>query len=119
MLFFLPTVPSDINIINAVALNSSSVNVSWSEPAEPNGIVSYHLKVGRDLSFDTSDTYLVVGRLNPFEEYHILVQPSTEAGKGRKSLIVIVKTLQSSKSACNYVTSCWFYALNLIYTFVM
>ncbi|XP_065905888.1 receptor-type tyrosine-protein phosphatase F-like isoform X2 [Dysidea avara] len=91
--------PSPVRHIEPIAINSSSINITWNVPAEPNGIVSYHVIVVSHKSFNTSDTFLVINGLKPFTKYYIHVQPYTRAGFGDKSTGYSATTLESTPSA--------------------
>ena len=98
--------PSPVRNIKVIAISSSSINITWDEPAEPNGIVSYHVTVVSHRVFNTSDTFFVVGELKPFTEYFVNVQPYTRAGFGVKSRENEVKTMQSSMLFMNIRNCC-------------
>ena len=100
------TAPSPVRNIKVIAISSSSINITWDEPAEPNGIVSYRITVVSHRVFNTSDTFFVVGELKPFTEYFVNVQPYTRAGFGVKSRENEVKTMQSSMLFMNIRNCC-------------
>ena len=103
-MYVLSTAPSPVRHIEPIAINSSSINITWNVPAEPNGIVSYHVIVVSHKSFNTSDTFLVINGLKPFTKYYIHVQPYTRAGFGDKSTGYSATTLESSMLFLNICT---------------
>jgi len=95
-IYVLSAAPGPVRDVKGTAISSSSINITWEEPNEPNGVVSYRVTVMSHGMFNTSDTFLVVDRLKPFTEYFIHVQPRTSVGFGDISEGYLVKTMQSS-----------------------
>lgn len=82
---FLSLVPDGLRAPNVTVLSSTSVHVTWLEPALPNGnIVSYrlHQKSGNmeTILFSGLGFSLTVANLRPFTVYEFRVNASTIAG---------------------------------------
>lgn len=80
--------PDGLKAPNVTVLNSTSVYVTWQEPALPNGrLVSYELNrrgergVERLLFTGLGFNFTVTG-LEPFTDYEFRVKASTSAGSG-------------------------------------
>lgn len=80
-------VPDGLNAPNVTVLSSTSVHVTWEQPALPNGIiVGYGLiqKTGgaETLLFNGMGFSFTVTNLQPFTVYEFRVNASTIAGSG-------------------------------------
>lgn len=79
------TAPSGVNPPSVTALSSNSLEVTWTEPTTPNGIVvNYTLFSTSDddvfLTDSSSPGSFVVDGLDPFTEYGFVVETCTNAG---------------------------------------
>ena len=49
-MFYCVIVPSEVNSLNVVVISDSSVNITWSIPTNPNGIITNYVVVVRNHS---------------------------------------------------------------------
>ncbi|XP_071655651.1 phosphatidylinositol phosphatase PTPRQ isoform X4 [Patagioenas fasciata] len=68
-------------------ISSSSVNVSWLPPSQPNGLVFFHVSLSllqlgthKILSFLTHNTSIVFDNLEKYTEYILKITPATDKG---------------------------------------
>ncbi|VDM33759.1 unnamed protein product [Hydatigera taeniaeformis] len=88
-----PTAPSEVQPPNGKAISAKQIQLQWSPPAHPNGILKPYILTcssniqGRDpISVSTKDnltTSITVGGLSPSTEYVCYVTASTIAGTGQ------------------------------------
>ena len=99
---FLFLVPDGLKAPNVTVLNSSSVHVTWQEPALPNGrVVSYELNRRSErgvetLLFTGLGFSFTVSGLEPFTDYEFRVEARTSAGSGSSNWTPI-KTFEDGK----------------------
>uniref|UniRef100_A0A8C9TAU7 Protein tyrosine phosphatase receptor type Q n=1 Tax=Scleropages formosus TaxID=113540 RepID=A0A8C9TAU7_SCLFO len=79
--------PSAVSELKAIAIDSTSVKLSWRSPRQPNGLITQYkiLVLTHDaLVIDVSADHLsyVVQNLNPFTEYTFTVSAFTGVGEG-------------------------------------
>ena len=87
-LFFSSAAPSGVDRPTVVVLSSSSLEVSWTEPANPNGVIViyslYSSTPDSDVDVLLTNSSLpgssVVAGLEPFTEYGFIVVACTSAG---------------------------------------
>ena len=108
--FILLLVPTEVQMLD-ITDNIDTLRVTWNQPLEPNGNISYSVTIiGMDslsgtiflnetvevtsLKFDISDRRI-------FSKYSVIVVPQTQAGMGPVSMT----TLQTPEEGwiCNYV----------------
>ncbi|NXN98020.1 PTPRQ phosphatase, partial [Rhinopomastus cyanomelas] len=72
-------------------ISSSSVNVSWLPPSQPNGLVFFHVSLSllqrgtsKILSLLTYNTSIVFDNLEKYSDYLVKVTPATEKGSSEK-----------------------------------
>ncbi|XP_052630621.1 phosphatidylinositol phosphatase PTPRQ isoform X1 [Harpia harpyja] len=68
-------------------ISSSSVNVSWLPPSQPNGLVFFHVSLSllqlgthKILSFLTYNTSIVLDNLEKYTDYILKITPATDKG---------------------------------------
>uniref|UniRef100_A0A672TXY3 Phosphatidylinositol phosphatase PTPRQ n=1 Tax=Strigops habroptila TaxID=2489341 RepID=A0A672TXY3_STRHB len=68
-------------------ISSSSVNVSWLPPSQPNGLVFFHVSLSllqlgtsKVLSFVTYNTSIVFDNLEKYSDYILKITPATDKG---------------------------------------
>ena len=110
-----------------VGINSTALNVSFSPPSRPNGmIVRYEISYvptsdsssGNTDIVQSSEEEVIIGGLEPFTEYNVSVVAVTSAGAG-ESMETIGRTVSAASSpptnfvatitASDYVTFMWGY----------
>jgi hypothetical protein len=83
----------------AVGVFARTVNLTWSEPERPNGVITRYvvslLDNGRQTVYDGSRTSAVVGGLEPFSEYVFGLSAYTSAG-GTSGSAVQLRTLEAA-----------------------
>ena len=94
------TAPEAVGNLAAAFLSSNSLNISWTEPAYPNGaITSYEVTVTQtddssvvvyndDMITDTTVTVMSMNVL-PFTDHTVTVVASTSAGPGADTSITL------------------------------
>ena len=94
--------PDGLKAPNVTVLNSTSVYVTWQEPALPNGrVISYELNRRNERGVETllftglGFSFTVTG-LEPFTDYEFRVKASTSAGSGSSDWTPI-KTFEDGK----------------------
>ncbi|XP_071408259.1 phosphatidylinositol phosphatase PTPRQ isoform X1 [Pithys albifrons albifrons] len=70
-------------------ISSSSVNVSWLPPSQPNGLVFFHVSLmqlgtSKILTFLTYNTSLVFESLEKYTDYILKITPATEKGSSEQ-----------------------------------
>eukprot|EP00118_Oscarella_pearsei_P024080 m.297875 g.297875 ORF g.297875 m.297875 type:complete len:3271 (+) comp40778_c0_seq3:234-10046(+) len=99
-----PGVPLNLTL---TVLSSSSINVSWEAPAEPNGIITAYfvtfynhydyVTVSRQL-LGSNATNIVLETLFPFLFYSVYVQAATLIGNGSRTPTEQVRTMEDTPS---------------------
>ena len=81
--------PSDSpQSFSAVALNSTSIQLSWSRPGTPNGEISHYTIVystdsgAESMTFSTTNETMNVTDLNEYTNYTFEITANTSAGFG-------------------------------------
>ena len=85
---FHPTAPSGLYPPEVTAVSSTSLQVNWTEPATPNGVIANYSIFDttsdgdRDslLTTSASPGSLILSGLEPFTEYGFVVEVCTAAG---------------------------------------
>uniref|UniRef100_A0A8C9N2D6 Phosphatidylinositol phosphatase PTPRQ n=1 Tax=Serinus canaria TaxID=9135 RepID=A0A8C9N2D6_SERCA len=81
-------------------ISSSSVNVSWLPPSQPNGLVFFHVSLSlmqlgtsKILSFLTYNTSIIFDDLEKYTDYILKITPATDKGSSeRHSLSLHIRT---------------------------
>ncbi|XP_069830088.1 phosphatidylinositol phosphatase PTPRQ isoform X2 [Dendropsophus ebraccatus] len=94
------------NLISA-GVNATAINLEWSPPAEPNGIITHYEIVYTNstliLAQNTTSTIFTITDLNPYTLYRISVRAYTQFGHGNQSTpILSVKTSETAPSSPPY-----------------
>ena len=78
----------------AFEVNLTAIEVQWSEPSEPNGIITQYEVQYNESSVNVSGdtTSVILSRLDTFAEYDIRVRASTSQGEGPFTDIIRVRT---------------------------
>lgn len=99
-------VPSEPLMLQQVNVTSSLVTLSWSPPAEPNGIVRHYLVLVKETDTKHNRTvvahsnyHFTIGGLHPYYIYEFSVRAITIAS-GPPSVVLSVQTLQDGKFVC-------------------
>ena len=97
--------PWSVTSLNAVAINSSAINITWQPPINPNGHVTYRVTLLTiDDEFETAATSLVVGNLRVYTEYYVTVVAKNTAGTNQSQ--ITVRTGESGVCVCVCVCLC-------------
>ncbi|XP_063783788.1 phosphatidylinositol phosphatase PTPRQ [Pseudophryne corroboree] len=88
-------------------VNATAINLEWSSPAEPNGIIThyeiFYTNSAIVLAQNISSTSITLTDLNPFTLYRISVCAYTRFGHGNQSTPVLsVKTSETAPSSPPY-----------------
>ncbi|XP_075198535.1 phosphatidylinositol phosphatase PTPRQ [Anomaloglossus baeobatrachus] len=94
------------NLLSA-GVNATAINLEWSSPAEPNGIVILYEIIYTNstviLAQNTTSTTFTITDLNPYTLYRISVRAYTQFGHGDQSTpILSVKTSETAPSSPPY-----------------
>ncbi|XP_077121613.1 phosphatidylinositol phosphatase PTPRQ [Ranitomeya variabilis] len=94
------------NLVSA-GVNATAINLEWSSPAEPNGIVLLYEIIYTNstviLAQNTTSTTFTITDLNPYTLYRISVRSYTQFGHGDQSTpILSVKTSETAPSSPPY-----------------
>ncbi|XP_069618420.1 phosphatidylinositol phosphatase PTPRQ [Ranitomeya imitator] len=94
------------NLVSA-GVNATAINLEWSSPAEPNGIVLLYEIIYTNstviLAQNTTSTTFTIADLNPYTLYRISVRSYTQFGHGDQSTpILSVKTSETAPSSPPY-----------------
>lgn len=82
----LESIPQFINAPGVTTINATSLSITWSEPAQPNGvIILYELRRNGSLVFSGTETNFVEGQLSPNQVYVYTIQAYTSIGGGDES----------------------------------
>ncbi len=90
------------------ALDSTTIHLSWSPPAEPNGIlIEYRIKLTEINTGQTFLTYahsamIEINNLHPAYTYECVVAAKTVAGYGPLSVPINITTPEDGTIACGY-----------------
>lgn len=95
-------------------ISSSSVNVSWLPPSQPNGLVFFHVSLSllqlgthKILSFLTYNTSIVFDNLEKYTDYILKITPATDKGSSElHALSLHIKTDEDGKICYSYLTTC-------------
>ncbi|KAM4676019.1 phosphatidylinositol phosphatase PTPRQ [Discoglossus pictus] len=95
-----------------VGVNSTSINLEWLPPSQPNGIITHYEIIYTNsttlFAQNTSTSSFTLTDLNPYTLYSISVRGYTKFGHGNQSTVVLsVRTSETAPSSPPY---------NLIYT---
>ena len=84
---------------SVIALGPSSVDVFWTKPGKPNGIIiNYILRRNNTIVYEGSETSFIDNDLLPNQKYAYDVQSFTSIGGGERSLSSIVITNSDTPS---------------------
>ncbi|XP_072002591.1 phosphatidylinositol phosphatase PTPRQ isoform X1 [Engystomops pustulosus] len=91
----------------SIGFNATSINLEWSAPAEPNGIIVLYEIIYTNstviLSENTTETTFTITDLNPYTLYRIYVRAYTQFGHGNQSTpILSVMTSETAPSSPPY-----------------
>ena len=96
-----PSAPLNVTYEN---LTATSIRVSWSTPAEPNGIIDNYtieytdLSTNEMLSIDSiTSTFVNITGLMEYQQYTIVVYAYTDKGRGNGSDPLVVLTAEHCK----------------------
>lgn len=86
-------------------ISSSSVNVSWLPPSQPNGLVFFHVSLSlmqlgtsKILSFLTYNTSIIFDGLEKYTDYILKITPATDKGSSeRHALSLHIRTDEDGK----------------------
>lgn len=86
-------------------ISSSSVNVSWLPPSQPNGLVFFHISLSlmqlgtsKILSFLTYNTSIIFDDLEKYTDYILKITPATDKGSSeRHALSLHIRTDEDGK----------------------
>ena len=98
--------PSSVRNLAAVAINSTAINITWQPPINPNGDVSYIVRVqgsSVDQVNTTTDTSVIVTNLEIYTIHYVTVMAVNAAGENSSE--VTVRTQESGivcVCACAY-----------------
>ena len=88
-------------------LTATSIRVSWSAPAEPNGIIDNYTVEYTDLSTNEMvsidgilSTFVNITGLMEYQQYTIIVYAYTDKGRGNGSDPLMVLTAEHCKLPC-------------------
>lgn len=106
-LFCLSLIVPDGSVENLVYQNisSSSVNVSWLPPSQPNGLVFFHVSLSllqlgtsKILSFLTYNTSIIFDNLEKYTDYILKIIPATDKGSSElHALSLHIRTDEDGK----------------------
>ena len=100
------TVPGPPSSVYFPEVTTGSVHIEWSEPREPNGVITgYRVTYGLHTSMMQSDDsvsaslrhYRVTG-LSPYQQYLFTVAAKTQSGWGSEASVVVYTTFYRSES---------------------
>ena len=97
LLLYFTLAPSSIRNLVAVAINSTAINITWQPPINPNGDVSYIVRVqgsSVDQVNTTTDTSVIVTNLEIYTIHYVTVMAVNAAGES-SSENTTVTTLES------------------------
>lgn len=91
-------------------ISSSSVNVSWLPPSQPNGLVFFHVSLSllqlgtsKVLSFVTYNTSIVFDNLEKYTDYILKITPATDKGSSElHALSLHIRTDEDGKISIFY-----------------
>lgn len=86
-------------------ISSSSVNVSWLPPSQPNGLVFFHVSLSlmqlgtsKILSFLTYNTSIIFDDLEKYTDYLLKITPATDKGPSEQhTLSLHIRTDEDGK----------------------
>ena len=86
-------------MISIVAINASSLRLSWEEPQaeEQNGVITSYvinttaLEIGEQSSFTTAGTSIELYNLHPFYTYSVTMAAATVNGTGPYSAVFTIQ----------------------------
>jgi hypothetical protein len=97
-------VPSEPLNLDANVESNTTVQLSWSEPLYPNGIIrTYHVYYKKATENNvighstTKAKQYLVQHLTPYTNYSFWVYAETSAGLGNKSVTIFNKTYEGGK----------------------
>ena len=99
--------------------NTTSIYLSWKEPADNNApILMYHIMLqdergNTSLVFRTNTTELHVDGLTPFTEYSVQVVAVNSIGSGAPSVPMTVMTAEGSECVGLFMHTCGIHELLL------
>lgn len=81
-LFHSTPVPTSVVKLQAEAINSTAISITWQPPINPNGNVTYQVMVSSDPLYTTETvaTSLIVANLNVYTIYYVNVTARNTAG---------------------------------------
>ncbi|XP_056430425.1 phosphatidylinositol phosphatase PTPRQ isoform X2 [Hyla sarda] len=94
------------NLVSA-GVNATTINLEWSAPAEPNGIITHYEIIYTNsttiLAQNTTSTIFTITDLNPNTLYRISIRAYTQFGHGNQSTpILSAKTSETAPSSPPY-----------------
>lgn len=103
--FSLPVPDGPVENLVYQNISSSSVNVSWLPPSQPNGLVFFHvslslLQLGTNkiLSFLTYNTSIIFDNLEKYTDYILKITPATDKGSSElHALSLHIRTDEDGK----------------------
>ena len=107
------------NITHNSTSDSFSISISWSEPFEPNGVITqYRYTVSNsstgttivsDSTTSTEVNDLMLSGAEPYTNYTVTVVPVNSAGDGMDSTITLLspQTGKLVKALCDYTLILW------------
>ncbi len=115
---FSPSVPPAPSTISVIRLNGTHMNVSWRPIplTESNGFIEeYRISYSRSISTKrkrqigtinvrSNVSYIIIGNLNPSNQYSVTVSAQTSAGSGEQSIVVMVTAPPASETVGFFTT---------------
>lgn len=103
--FSLPVPDGPVENLVYENISSSSVNVSWLPPSQPNGLVFFHVSLSllqlgtsKILSFLTYNTSIIFDNLEKYTDYILKITPTTEKGSSElHALSLHIRTDEDGK----------------------
>ena len=98
----LQSIPMSQGAPTLLALGPSSVDVIWTQPGKPNGIITtYILRRNNTVVYEGSDTSFIDSSLQPNQKYSYDVQSFTSIGGGERSISSVVTTHSDTPTGIN------------------
>lgn len=103
--FSLPVPDGPVENLVYQNISSSSVNVSWLPPSQPNGLVFFHVSLSllqlgtsKILSFLTYNTSIIFDSLEKYTDYILKITPATDKGSSElHALSLHIRTDEDGK----------------------
>uniref|UniRef100_A0A8D3CUX8 receptor protein-tyrosine kinase n=1 Tax=Scophthalmus maximus TaxID=52904 RepID=A0A8D3CUX8_SCOMX len=104
--------PSQVSEVIREKVQQRSIQLSWQEPQQPNGVITeYEIKYFEKVSLQSKSTSATVNNLKPSTAYVFQIRAFTQAGYGTYGPILEITTKEEATGKGHAKTHTWIFIL--------